>query len=147
MYLPKQHVAEAWADLELGQKQLVLMPINNDMDLEVHEGGTHWALLVYARLTNTFYLLDSLETDDANIAHLLDSHYTDDYANEDMKRRGLMIAAETTKILRSAAEEAVRLLSAALEVGNSLPTTLRTPPLHHPLKLSKITISNPDLGR
>jgi hypothetical protein len=127
MYLPKQHVAEAWADLELGQKQLVLMPINNDMDLEVHEGGTHWALLVYARLTNTFYLLDSLETDDANIAHLLDSHYTDDYANEDMKRRGLMIAAETTKILRSAAEEAVRLLSAALEVGNPLPTTLRTP--------------------
>ena len=124
MHPQKQHVAEAWADLDLGQKQLVLMPINNNVDLEVQEGGTHWALLVYARLTNTFYLLDSLETDDADIDYLLDSGYTDCYADEDMERRGLIIAAETTKMLRSAAEQAVRLLSAALEVGNPLPTTL-----------------------
>ena len=77
-------------ELKLGEVQLVLMPINDECDVEKAWGGTHWGLLVYARLTNTFYLLDSLETE----------------------------------ALRSVAGQAVRLLSAALEVGNPLPTTL-----------------------
>jgi hypothetical protein len=79
--------------LKLSEKQLVLMPINDECDVEKAWGGTHWALLIYARLTNTFYLLDSLET----------------------------------HALRSVAGQAVRLLSAALEVRSFLPAPLRPP--------------------
>ncbi len=48
-------VAESIAALQLGQYAYVLLPLNDHASTEA-PGGSHWALLVYVRDAQTFYL-------------------------------------------------------------------------------------------
>ncbi|XP_055338394.1 sentrin-specific protease 8-like [Paramacrobiotus metropolitanus] len=45
-------------DLRLAEKSYVFLPLNNNEHVDA-AGGTHWSLLVYNRLENTFFYLDS----------------------------------------------------------------------------------------
>ncbi|KAI8342751.1 hypothetical protein BC941DRAFT_413737 [Chlamydoabsidia padenii] len=45
----------------LDKRRLIFVPINNGTP-ETANNGTHWALLVYSRPTNTFYYYDSLHS-------------------------------------------------------------------------------------
>ncbi|KAJ8768715.1 hypothetical protein K2173_023619 [Erythroxylum novogranatense] len=45
--------------LELPKKRLVIFPVNNNNDVTVAEGGSHWSLLVYERSSNAFIHHDS----------------------------------------------------------------------------------------
>jgi len=42
------------------EKELILVPISNNTDPSAPEGGSHWALVVYARRENVWTLYDSL---------------------------------------------------------------------------------------
>ncbi|KAI4322218.1 hypothetical protein L6164_021930 [Bauhinia variegata] len=46
--------------LHLSEKTLVIFPINNNDDVSLAEGGSHWSLLVYYRNANNFVHHDSL---------------------------------------------------------------------------------------
>lgn len=45
--------------LNLYKKKIILFPINNNNDMSMAEGGTHWSLLVYERESNLFVHHDS----------------------------------------------------------------------------------------
>ncbi|KAF4392398.1 hypothetical protein G4B88_005357 [Cannabis sativa] len=45
--------------LNLSSKRLILFPVNDNEDVSLAEGGTHWSLLAFERQTNTFVHHDS----------------------------------------------------------------------------------------
>ncbi|EEF30121.1 NEDD8-specific protease 1 [Ricinus communis] len=45
--------------LKLPDKKLVMFPVNNNEDVNLAEGGSHWSLLVYERSCNVFVHHDS----------------------------------------------------------------------------------------
>ncbi|XVE59758.1 hypothetical protein DITRI_Ditri05aG0073000 [Diplodiscus trichospermus] len=45
--------------LKLPDKELVIFPVNNNNDVSVAEGGSHWSLLAYYRSANVFVHHDS----------------------------------------------------------------------------------------
>ncbi|EOY33124.1 hypothetical protein QUC31_019105 [Theobroma cacao] len=45
--------------LKLPDKKLVIFPVNNNDDVSVAEGGSHWSLLAYCRSANVFVHHDS----------------------------------------------------------------------------------------
>ncbi|KAH7560972.1 hypothetical protein ACOSP7_016499 [Xanthoceras sorbifolium] len=45
--------------LKLGQKELVIFPVNDNIDVSLAEGGSHWSLLAYERNENVFVHHDS----------------------------------------------------------------------------------------
>ncbi|VVB16690.1 unnamed protein product [Arabis nemorensis] len=46
--------------LGLHDKDLLIFPVNDNLDVELAEGGLHWSLLVYYREANSFFHHDSL---------------------------------------------------------------------------------------
>lgn len=52
---------EAAAPLRLQERDLVLFTVNNNVDVTLAEGGTHWSLLVYERGHNVFVHHDSFD--------------------------------------------------------------------------------------
>lgn len=54
--------------LSLQQKELVFMPLSDNTDPSVAEGGSHWALLLLDRWSRRCFLLDSLPTTTARMA-------------------------------------------------------------------------------
>ncbi|PKA51479.1 NEDD8-specific protease 1 [Apostasia shenzhenica] len=58
---------EAAAPLRLRDRDLVLFTVNNNSDVALAEGGTHWSLLVYERADNVFVHHDSCGG--LNLAH------------------------------------------------------------------------------
>ncbi|XP_050210181.1 uncharacterized protein LOC126660637 isoform X2 [Mercurialis annua] len=45
--------------LKLADKKLVIFPVNNNDDVSLAEGGSHWSLLVYDRISDVFVHHDS----------------------------------------------------------------------------------------
>nr|GMD09669.1 NEDD8-specific protease 1 [Ipomoea batatas] len=45
--------------LHLSRRKLIIFPINNNSDVNLAEGGTHWSLLAFERNTNVFVHHDS----------------------------------------------------------------------------------------
>ncbi|KAE9463488.1 hypothetical protein C3L33_04618, partial [Rhododendron williamsianum] len=45
--------------LNLSRKSLVILPVNNNNDVTVAEGGSHWSLLAFERTANVFVHHDS----------------------------------------------------------------------------------------
>lgn len=68
-------VVEALKDfldpLHLCDKKLVLFPINNNDDVNISEGGSHWSLLAYYRNANVFVHHDSCRSMNATPAKKL----------------------------------------------------------------------------
>ncbi|GAV84122.1 Peptidase_C48 domain-containing protein, partial [Cephalotus follicularis] len=56
------------SDLNMGDKQLIVFPINDNGDLSRADGGTHWSLLVYYKRTNMFVHHDSFNGMNTNVA-------------------------------------------------------------------------------
>jgi len=54
----QQELIQVLKDLKIPSKKWVFLPINNNTDIS-NTGGSHWALLVFARSTNTFSFYDS----------------------------------------------------------------------------------------
>eukprot|EP00271_Cylindrocystis_brebissonii_P004213 TRINITY_DN15818_c0_g1_i1.p1 TRINITY_DN15818_c0_g1~~TRINITY_DN15818_c0_g1_i1.p1 ORF type:complete len:231 (+),score=31.96 TRINITY_DN15818_c0_g1_i1:191-883(+) len=52
-------LAAAVSPLHLTKRKLVLIAVNNNPSVETAEGGSHWSLLCYFRLTNSFHHYDS----------------------------------------------------------------------------------------
>ncbi|KAK9124358.1 hypothetical protein Sjap_013960 [Stephania japonica] len=46
--------------LKFPERKVVLFSVNNNMDVTMAEGGTHWSLLVYERSANAFVHHDSI---------------------------------------------------------------------------------------
>ena len=46
--------------LELNVKELVFLPVNNNLD-KLSAGGSHWSLLVFVKETRKFLHLDSMD--------------------------------------------------------------------------------------
>ncbi|EOA13952.1 hypothetical protein CARUB_v10027072mg [Capsella rubella] len=46
--------------LKCGDKDLLIFPVNDNLNVEEAEGGLHWSLLVYYKDANTFFHHDSL---------------------------------------------------------------------------------------
>ncbi|CAN8301150.1 unnamed protein product [Cochlearia groenlandica] len=46
--------------VKLRDSDLVIFPVNDNANVELAEGGSHWSLLVYYKETNTFFHHDSL---------------------------------------------------------------------------------------
>ncbi|XP_043693887.1 NEDD8-specific protease 1 [Telopea speciosissima] len=46
--------------LKLPDKKLIILVVNNNDEVTMAEGGTHWSLLAYERSTNTFVHHDSI---------------------------------------------------------------------------------------
>jgi sentrin-specific protease 8 len=55
---------ESLASLELGQQRVVMLPINDESNVDMRAGqrGSHWSLLVFERESNRFRHFDSMGT-------------------------------------------------------------------------------------
>ncbi|GLC33886.1 hypothetical protein PLESTB_000814600 [Pleodorina starrii] len=59
MHSPPDVAAEVLAPLKPAQKGLVVLPVNDNDDVDVAVGGSHWSLLIYHRPSNTLRHYDS----------------------------------------------------------------------------------------
>ncbi|CAN6445406.1 unnamed protein product [Victoria cruziana] len=57
--LVPEDVKDVIAPLRLQDRKLIIFPVNNNEDVTVAEGGTHWSLLSYCRTCNLFEHYDS----------------------------------------------------------------------------------------
>lgn len=56
-----ESLKEFMKPLVLRNKDLVIFPVNDNLNVELAEGGSHWSLLVYYKETNTFFHHDSFK--------------------------------------------------------------------------------------
>ncbi|EFA81807.1 sentrin-specific protease 8 [Heterostelium album PN500] len=54
--------------LDLPSKEIIFIPINNNEDPDQIAGGSHWSLLVYEKVNQSFYYYDSI-SGDSNYAY------------------------------------------------------------------------------
>lgn len=59
------------AALQLEQKDVVFLPINDNAEPGVAFGGSHWSLLVYVRRANQFWHYDSMHERNLPVARLV----------------------------------------------------------------------------
>jgi sentrin-specific protease 8 len=57
-HLSKEDVAEDMQSLELGAAEFILLPINNNNDVN-RAGGSHWSLLAWVKNVQKFFMFDS----------------------------------------------------------------------------------------
>lgn len=57
--------------LNLPSKKLVIFPVNNNEDLTLAEGGSHWSLLAFHRAVNVFIHHDSMLTSNSSYSKRL----------------------------------------------------------------------------
>ncbi|XP_071701081.1 NEDD8-specific protease 1 [Rutidosis leptorrhynchoides] len=57
--------------LNLPSKKLIIFPINDNDDMELAEGGSHWSLLAYEKTANVFVHHDSFRGANSNHAERL----------------------------------------------------------------------------
>ncbi|CAK9170176.1 unnamed protein product [Ilex paraguariensis] len=55
-----QNLKDFVEPLNLSDKKLVIFPVNDNEDVDEAEGGSHWSLLAFERITNVFVHHDSI---------------------------------------------------------------------------------------
>lgn len=55
-----EYVEQLLSDLKLDEFDIIFVPVNDNPDVTVAGGGSHWSLLVYSKSTECFYYFDSL---------------------------------------------------------------------------------------
>jgi len=57
-----EDLRDCFGALNFEERKYIFIPVNDATDRYAYGSGNHWALVFYAKMTNTFYYLDSMKS-------------------------------------------------------------------------------------